>query len=62
MIIFPGLFKGGFIFGVRGGTGVMLVRQNDGSWSAPSFISITGGDFGFFAGGEGERGIDDGDE
>ena len=52
VIIFPGLFKGGFIFGVRGGTGVMLVRQNDGSWSAPSFISITGGDFGFFAGGE----------
>ena len=52
VIIFPGLFKGGFIFGVRGGTGVMLVKQNDGTWSAPSFISATGGDFGFFAGGE----------
>jgi lipid-binding SYLF domain-containing protein len=52
VIIFPGLFKGGLIFGVRGGTGVLLVKQNDGSWSPPSFISATGGDFGFFAGGE----------
>ena len=33
--------------GARRGKGVLVVRQYDGSWSNPSFITLTGGSFGF---------------
>ncbi|MDD5645474.1 MAG: hypothetical protein PHO00_08540, partial [bacterium] len=36
--IFPNTIKGGFIFGGRGGTGVVLSHNKDtGAWSAPAF-------------------------
>ena len=44
--IFPGVIQAGFLFGGRRGTGVMMLRQEDGSWSNPAFINITGGSFG----------------
>lgn len=44
--IFPGVIQAGFLFGARRGTGVMMLRQEDGTWSNPAFINITGGSFG----------------
>lgn len=45
--ILPEVVKAGVMFGGRGGTGVMLVRQPDGRWSNPLFIGIGAGSFGF---------------
>jgi lipid-binding SYLF domain-containing protein len=44
--IFPATVSGGFIFGARGGTGVVLAKQGNGSWSSPAFLGIGGGSFG----------------
>jgi SH3 domain-containing YSC84-like protein 1 len=48
--IIPDQFKAGFVFGARYGRGLVLVRQEDGSWSNPVFISTFGGSFGLQAG------------
>ena len=48
--IVPDLLKGGFIVGVRHGRGVLLIRDQTGTWQPPQFISITGGNIGFQAG------------
>lgn len=45
--IIPGVIKAGFIIGGRHGTGVVIVRNKEGGWSNPSFISITGGSVGW---------------
>lgn len=45
--IIPGLFKASFIFGGRYGEGVVLVRNSDGSWSNPAFITMAGGSIGW---------------
>jgi len=45
--IIPGVIKAGFIIGGRHGTGVVVVRNREGGWSNPSFISITGGSVGW---------------
>jgi lipid-binding SYLF domain-containing protein len=39
------MIKGGFIFGAKGGKGVATCRTADG-WSAPAFITISGGSWG----------------
>lgn len=44
--IVPGLLKASFIFGARYGQGVLSVRSQDGRWSNPNFITLTGGSFG----------------
>ena len=49
--IIPGVIKGAFIVGGRHGTGVLLVRGENGHWSDPVFISITGGSVGWQVGG-----------
>ena len=49
--IIPGVIKGAFIIGGRHGTGVLLVRGEDGRWSDPLFVSITGGSVGWQVGG-----------
>ena len=41
----PHMVKGGFIFGAKGGKGVATCRTADG-WSAPAFITISGGNWG----------------
>src|SRR5690242_5426994 len=33
--IIPGQFKAGFVFGARYGRGLVMVRQEDGTWSNP---------------------------
>jgi len=45
--VIPHVIKVGFGIGARRGKGVLVVRQEDGSWSNPAFISLTGGSFGF---------------
>ncbi|MBI3838587.1 MAG: lipid-binding SYLF domain-containing protein [Planctomycetia bacterium] len=48
--IIPDVIKVGFVAGVRRGHGVVLVRGNDGQWSFPQFVTLTGGSFGWQAG------------
>jgi SH3 domain-containing YSC84-like protein 1 len=43
--VVPHLVKGGFIFGGKGGKGVATCRTANG-WSAPAFITISGGNWG----------------
>jgi lipid-binding SYLF domain-containing protein len=43
--VVPHMVKGGFIFGGKGGKGVATCRTANG-WSAPAFITISGGSWG----------------
>jgi len=43
--VFPSTIKGGFIFGVRKGDGVLSCRTSAG-WSAPVFMDLSGGSVG----------------
>jgi lipid-binding SYLF domain-containing protein len=43
--VVPHMVKGGFIFGGKGGKGVATCRTANG-WSAPAFITISGGNWG----------------
>jgi len=45
--IFPDVIKVGFVVGGQYGHGVVVIRQPDGSWRAPAFITITGGSLGW---------------
>jgi lipid-binding SYLF domain-containing protein len=50
--IFPSLAKGGFIVGGQWGRGVISVRDaKSGLWSAPAFLTLSGGSFGAQIGG-----------
>jgi lipid-binding SYLF domain-containing protein len=49
--VVPGLIKGAFIFGGQYGQGVVTCRTGHG-WSAPVFIRMAGGSFGFQIGGQ----------
>ncbi|MEO8746037.1 MAG: lipid-binding SYLF domain-containing protein [Rhodanobacter sp.] len=48
--VIPDMIKAGFIFGGRRGEGLISVKSANGSWSNPSFITMTGGSVGFQAG------------
>jgi lipid-binding SYLF domain-containing protein len=50
--VVPGMVKGAFILGAEYGQGVVTCRTGAG-WSAPVFIRLAGGSFGFQAGGQG---------
>jgi lipid-binding SYLF domain-containing protein len=50
--VIPSLVRGGFFIGGRRGRGVLTVRSADGQWSAPAFITLTGGNIGLQFGGE----------
>jgi len=52
IVILPAEVKVGFIFGARFGNGVMLVRNPDGNWSNPVFVTTGGGSVGWQAGGQ----------
>ena len=49
VLVVPSLIKGGFIFGVEGGSGVLLARSQRG-WTSPAFFTIGAGSFGLQAG------------
>jgi len=48
--VIPDMIKAGFIFGGRRGEGLISVKTREGTWSNPSFITMTGGSIGFQAG------------
>ncbi|WP_266170341.1 lipid-binding SYLF domain-containing protein [Dyella subtropica] len=48
--VIPDMIKAGFIFGGRRGEGLISVKSPDGTWSNPSFVTLTGGSVGFQAG------------
>ena len=45
--VLPGVVKGAFGLGARHGHGVLTCRDSSGRWSAPIFLTVTGGSFGF---------------
>jgi lipid-binding SYLF domain-containing protein len=49
--VIPSLKKGAFLVGAEYGRGVVTCRTGRG-WSAPAFITLAGGSFGFQAGGQ----------
>ena len=49
--IFPGTLRAGFIVGGMRGRGIISAR-NDGRWSAPAFLTLTGGSLGLQIGGQ----------
>ena len=51
--MFPSLLKGGFVVGGQRGHGILSVRdKKTGNWSAPAFLTITGGSIGAQIGGQ----------
>ncbi len=52
VMIYPALVKGGFIIGGEGGSGVLMVRGSDGSWSSPAFYTLAAGSIGLQIGGQ----------
>jgi lipid-binding SYLF domain-containing protein len=44
--VFPSLIKGGLGIGGQRGHGVLSVRNKNGGWSNPAFLTITGGSIG----------------
>jgi lipid-binding SYLF domain-containing protein len=48
--VVPDLTKAAFIFGGRGGKGLISVRGKDGAWTNPNYITLGGGSWGFQAG------------
>jgi SH3 domain-containing YSC84-like protein 1 len=49
--VVPGMIKGAFVFGAQYGQGVVTCRTGHG-WSAPVFIRMAGGSWGFQIGGQ----------
>jgi lipid-binding SYLF domain-containing protein len=45
--VFPDLTKAAFLFGGRRGHGALVVRDKQGRFSNPVFVTMTGGSFGF---------------
>jgi lipid-binding SYLF domain-containing protein len=48
--VVPDVIKAGFILGARRGKGILVVRQDNNSWSNPAFITLTAGSVGWQAG------------
>ena len=44
--VIPNTVKAGFIFGGHRGKGVISARNEQGEWSRPAFLTLTGGSFG----------------
>lgn len=45
--VVPNVVKVGFGLGARRGRGIIVVRQDDNSWSNPAFVTMTGGSIGW---------------
>lgn len=52
VLIFPDVFKGGFILGGEGGTGVLLAKDETGAWGQPAFFTLASGSVGLQIGGQ----------
>lgn len=47
IIIVPSMINAGFAVGVKRGKGIAMVKMDNGTWSDPVFVTLTGGSFGF---------------
>ena len=50
VVVVPDSIKAGFVIGGRRGRGLLSVKNIDGTWSNPAFVSLTGGSIGLQAG------------
>ena len=50
IIIIPKLINAGLVVGGKRGKGIAMVKDANGRWSNPVFVTMTGGSFGFQAG------------
>lgn len=50
IVVVPDVVKVGLGVGGKRGRGVISIRLPDGTWSSPSFVTLTGGSFGFQVG------------
>ena len=57
ILILPKLMKGAFLFGLEGGNGVLLARDEKGAWSEPAFYETSTASFGLQAGAESSEAI-----
>ena len=57
MVIIPSAWRAGFIFGAEAGNAVMVARNEDGSWSEPTFFTIGSVSFGLQIGGQNSENI-----
>src|SRR5262245_19312961 len=48
--IIPDVIKLGFVVAGQRGHGIVIIRERDGSWRAPLFVTITGGSLGWQVG------------
>lgn len=48
--IIPDVIKIGFVAAIRRGRGVVMIRDANGNWTLPQFITLTGGSLGWQAG------------
>ncbi len=47
IIVVPKLINAGFVLAGKRGKGIAMIKLEDGSWSNPVFVTITGGSVGF---------------
>ncbi|TDQ78771.1 lipid-binding SYLF domain-containing protein [Dongia mobilis] len=52
VMIFPEIFKAGFVIGGEGGNGVLMVRDANQGWSQPAFYTLAAGSLGLQIGGQ----------
>ena len=50
IVVVPDTIKASLVIGGRRGHGLLSVKRADGTWSNPSFVTLTGGSVGFQAG------------
>lgn len=50
IVIIPNVIKAGFVIAGNHGKGIAMVKEEDGTWSLPAFVNISGGSVGFQAG------------
>ncbi len=55
VLIVPNLLKGAFIVGGEGGSGVLLARRGDETWSAPVFVTLGAASIGLQIGGQSSK-------
>jgi lipid-binding SYLF domain-containing protein len=47
VVVIPGMIKAGLGIGGQHGSGLLSIKNPDGSWTDPVFVKITGGSIGF---------------
>jgi len=52
VLIFPELYKGGFVLGAEGGYGILAARKAGDGWSQPAFYDLVAGSVGLQIGGQ----------